>query len=89
MSEQIEKTTAEIPENVVIRTKDLRFRYPEVDADAIAEYSVLRNQFRSMLGGARRSAMFEDWMAGNLAGSGFAPEAPAEQSDDAGDYDEE
>ena len=49
---------------------------------------MLRNQFRSMLGGARRSAGFEDWMAGNLAGSGFAPQVqsePSESDDDEGE----
>ena len=52
MSEQIEKTTAEIPENVVIRTKDLRFRYPEVDADAIADvnFEIKQGEFVLLCG---------------------------------------
>lgn len=57
------------------------------DADAISEYNMLRSQFRSMLGRMRQTAQFEDWMDGNLAGSGFAPVAPVASDDDG--YDEE
>ena len=59
------------------------------DADGISEYTMLRNQFRSMLGRTRQMAQFEDWMAGNLEGSGFAPTAPIEDIDYSSDDDEQ
>ncbi len=55
------------------------------DADGISEYTMLRNQFRSMLGRTRQMAQFGDWMEGNLEGTGFAPVAPIEDID----YDDE